>query len=471
MAIQYFLTDVGRDIALNATSLGLNVSLSHIGVGTAKYDPLTELDRTALVAEVERYPLNGGGVEPNSHTLRFVTSIEPTITVDGFEIGIFTDTGALFAIASTTGNDPLIRLVANIVSITTFGMLLSTIDIANLIISIDPNTPISVALMNEHLSHPDPHPQYVLKTEILPHLKSLADLIYHVGSCHGSYSMDYDPSVALEPILGYPTIWRLSPGIPEGVPNLSSALSTVNFIASDGNKKTRTLRIWRRMPDDYVDPTFTWERISAGVIEGNLGIYDVHAQFKLTTTGVAPGTQFAWEVVNDPNGYIYLSTTRQGTQVPKSGVLTIGQNGTATLTVVPHYSTEGYNTIKAGELHNLDIQLETGDIATQAIFLPQGTASAGMSKLNNQEFSLSITRSGGRAVAYKIVFLSGTQYIILPGNDIVYLNGSVTVSLAPEFIIHPENIPQNAMISGKFIAQEPRWDGTYEERSFSCYVK
>lgn len=165
MAIQYFLTDVGRDIALNATSLGLNVSLSHIGVGTAKYDPLTELDRTALVAEVERYPLNGGGVEPNSHTLRFVTSIEPTITVDGFEIGIFTDTGTLFAIASTTGNDPLIRLVANIVAISSFGMILSTLDLTNLIITVDPNTPICVALMNQHLDHPNPHPQYSKKID------------------------------------------------------------------------------------------------------------------------------------------------------------------------------------------------------------------------------------------------------------------------------------------------------------------
>ena len=302
-------------------------------------------------------------------------------------------------------------------------------------------------------------------------VKPLIQAIFHVGSCHGSYSMDYDPSVALEPILGYSTIWRLSPGIPEGVPNLSSALSTVNFIASEGNKKTRTLRIWRRMPDDYVDPVFKFERISPGIIEGNLGIYDVYAKFKLTTTGVAPGTQFAWEVINDPNGYIYLSTTRQGTQVPKKGVLTIGQDGTATLTVVPHYSTEGFNTVKAGELHNLDIQLETGDIASQIIFLPQGVASASMSKLNNQEFSLSITRSGGRSVAYKIVFLSGTQYIVLPGNDIVNLNSTTTVNLAPEFIIHPENVPQNAMITGKFIAQEPRFDGTYEERSFSCYVK
>ena len=47
----------------------------------------------------------------------------------------------------------------------------------------------------------------------------------------------------------------------------------------------------------------------------------------------------------------------------------------------------------------------------------------------------------------------------------------MTVNLAPEFIIHPENIPENAMISGKFIVQEPRYNGTYQEIGFSCYVK
>lgn len=165
MAIQFYLTDAGKNAALNAASLGLNVSLSHIAVGTAKYNPQTALGNTALIAEVDRFLLNGGSVEPNSHTLRFVSNIEPIVTADAFEIGLYTDTGVLFAIASTTGNDPLIRLVANIVSITTFGMILSTLDLTNLIITVDPNTPICVALMNQHLDHPDPHPQYSKKID------------------------------------------------------------------------------------------------------------------------------------------------------------------------------------------------------------------------------------------------------------------------------------------------------------------
>lgn len=164
MAIQFYLTSAGRNAALNAASLGLNVSLTHIAVGTGKYDPSNAMTLTnaALVSEIERYPLNGGSVEPVSHTLRFIANIEPTQTADGYEIGLITDQGVLFAIAATTSNTPLIRLVANIVSIISLGMLLTNIDISNLKISIDPSTPIMVALMNQHLEHNNPHPQYAL---------------------------------------------------------------------------------------------------------------------------------------------------------------------------------------------------------------------------------------------------------------------------------------------------------------------
>lgn len=166
MAIQFYLTSAGRNAALNAASLGLNVSLTHIAVGSGKYDPSNAMTLTnsVLVSEIERYPLNGGSVEPISHTLRFIANIEPTQTADGYEIGLITDQGILFAIAATTINTPLIRLVANIVSVVTFGMLLSNLNLSNLVISVDPNTPIAVALMNQHLDGVDPHPQYATKS-------------------------------------------------------------------------------------------------------------------------------------------------------------------------------------------------------------------------------------------------------------------------------------------------------------------
>lgn len=168
MAIQFYLTSAGKNAALNAASLGLNVSLTHIAVGSGKYDPSNAMTLTnsSLVSELERYPLNGGSVEPISHTLRFVANLEPTLTADAYEIGLITDQGVLFAIAATTSNTPLIRLVANIVSIVTFGMLLQNIGVSNINISIDPNTPIAIALMNQHLNHANPHPQYALLTAL-----------------------------------------------------------------------------------------------------------------------------------------------------------------------------------------------------------------------------------------------------------------------------------------------------------------
>jgi len=93
MAIQFYLTAAGRTAVLDAENMGLSIALSHIGVGTAKYDPQTATSNIALVAEIERYPLNGGSVEPVSRTLRFISNIEPTVTADCFEIGLFTSEG------------------------------------------------------------------------------------------------------------------------------------------------------------------------------------------------------------------------------------------------------------------------------------------------------------------------------------------------------------------------------------------
>lgn len=166
MAIQFYLTERGKSIALNAEKIGLTLSLSQIAVGSSKYDAKTNAPgKQKLETELARYPLNGGSVEPESKTLRFVTSIDSHITADIFEVGLITSEGDLFAIASTTGNDPILKLVNDISTIVTFGFKITDVNVENIQILIDPNSPISVQLMNQHLAHTDPHPQYaMLKT-------------------------------------------------------------------------------------------------------------------------------------------------------------------------------------------------------------------------------------------------------------------------------------------------------------------
>lgn len=161
MAIKFYLTDIGRNAVLEASNVpGFKVELFEIGVGTGKYNGAASQSKKSLVNEIARYPINGGSVDEQSHTLRFIANIESTVTADIFEIGLYTKTGVLFAIAATSSNNKLLHLSLDIVSILTFGLVLTDIELSKVIVNIDANSPIAIALMTQHLAHSNPHPQY-----------------------------------------------------------------------------------------------------------------------------------------------------------------------------------------------------------------------------------------------------------------------------------------------------------------------
>jgi len=158
MAIQFYLTDVGRTAALDADVLGLNLNIKHIAVGSGKYNAATAAaTKTALTTELERYLVNGGEIEPITHTLRFTVSLNSSITADIYEIGLFDENNVLFAVASST-TTPLIQLINEVNSIITFGFTLTDVD--NITLLLDVNSPLAVQLMNEHTAHAHPHAQY-----------------------------------------------------------------------------------------------------------------------------------------------------------------------------------------------------------------------------------------------------------------------------------------------------------------------
>jgi len=327
MAIQFYLTNVGKAAVLDAENMGLSIALSHIGVGTAKYKPQTALSNTALVAELEQYPLNGGSVEPVSRTLRFISNIEPTVTADCFEIGLFTSAGVLFALASTMGNTPLIRLVADIVCIATFGMKVEDINVENLVIQLDPHAPVSVALMNQHLAHSNPHPQYPLSTE-------LANVIWHVGSWHGTDSTQYDPTIALKPLFGYDTSWMLLPHIPYGVEDINQPVGAITGISTGSAIKAFTTRIWKRLRDGTSAPAYSLTADKAVVDEGG------KITFKLVTSGLDAGTPVDWSITGIQEDDISPSAL--------SGQFIVDATGKAsyTLDVVEDSKTEGNEFLK-----------------------------------------------------------------------------------------------------------------------------
>ena len=56
-------------------------------------------------------------------------SIEPTLTMEVFEMGIYLSDGTLLAVASTTAAQSIMSLHANVVAIVTFGFVLTDVNL------------------------------------------------------------------------------------------------------------------------------------------------------------------------------------------------------------------------------------------------------------------------------------------------------------------------------------------------------
>lgn len=170
MAVQFSLTDVGRQAILDVEDLGLDLKLKHIAVSTHKYPTEDLAALTELDEQLGAFLLGGGLIEPASETIRLSAYIEPQFTAMIFTIGLLTEDGTLFAVASTTGTDPLLQLVTSITCIATLGIQVVDVDLSNVTIMIDPNSQLAVALMNQHIGHPNPHPQYAMDAAFQAHV-------------------------------------------------------------------------------------------------------------------------------------------------------------------------------------------------------------------------------------------------------------------------------------------------------------
>lgn len=161
MAIRFFITDAGRIASVNSTNLSLNLNLNTIQLGVGKTNASENAaSMTELINAVEVHELSGGAVDEASKELRLHAYIDSSVTADIYEVGLFTDTGVLFAYASTTNNTPILRLAANMVSILSIGVSLIDVQASNVTVDVGGNAPMAVALMNAHLAEENPHPQY-----------------------------------------------------------------------------------------------------------------------------------------------------------------------------------------------------------------------------------------------------------------------------------------------------------------------
>lgn len=167
MAIIFTVTTAGKNAALDAQRRGLSVSLTKFVLGKSKGSATAGLTNLRS-SEANRLNFNTivGDVERQSSTLRFSVTMESSSVFDAYEMGLFTDTGVLFAVASTAGANPLLRLHPDVaVVVGSFGLHLGDVDASVIRIVNDPSSPMAVKMMQEHNAANDPHPQYLKDSE------------------------------------------------------------------------------------------------------------------------------------------------------------------------------------------------------------------------------------------------------------------------------------------------------------------
>lgn len=208
--IIFTVTDAGRLAALDAYNNGLTIKLETLRGSSGKITP--DGSETALTGTLRgSWALGGGAVNAVSSTLRFFALVQSATTIfDIFSLGLFTDDDVLFAIASTTGSDPLIVCHANIDFLPSFGVRLPDVSASAITIETDPNAPLAQTLMTQHQAAEHPHPQY-LRLDNLSSLNALYSEFlkkcYPVGTPYFNKTDSRDPAE----ILGFGT-WQREEG-------------------------------------------------------------------------------------------------------------------------------------------------------------------------------------------------------------------------------------------------------------------
>lgn len=199
--IIFTITDAGKNAALSGIDAGLSLNLTHLAVGSGKYEPTGS--ETALKSEIKRQAIVSGDIETQSHTLRFSSMLHADTITEVYEMGLVTDDNVLFAVASTTSNTPLLTIHPDITFVGSFGLSLDDIDVANITVTTDPNGSLALVVMENHLAAVDPHPQYLNAQRFQMLMRGLIPIGYPY------YTHDTaNPKPLFDELLGLETFWR-----------------------------------------------------------------------------------------------------------------------------------------------------------------------------------------------------------------------------------------------------------------------
>lgn len=229
------------------------IALSYVAIGTGN-NAITGYE-SALQYEVGRADIISGGVEPISEVLRFSAVFDTSGSQAIYELGLFTSTGVLFALARNRDQPVFNNNVhANVYG--SFGVSLAGLTISRISIDSDDARSQPLSIMESHLANSTSHPRYLDK----PRFNHLLSTVIPIGYLYHSHSTS-NPKPLFDELLGKPTSWqRLTGRIIVGTDDNDAYVDSPSI---DLGQRGNTVTANQQRPDVYpLQATHIWERLT-----------------------------------------------------------------------------------------------------------------------------------------------------------------------------------------------------------------
>lgn len=152
------MTDAGRLSMLNYRESGFNIEISHLGLGSGNYNHSGATNKMAQ--KWADFPLTNGFVDTVNHCLVLTAMGQISQVKNVSEIGVYDLKGNLFAIVAKPAGYYFQTDVNGFFSFSVSIALDEKIEGQKINLLFAPQEQLLQALLNLHLQHKDPHPQY-----------------------------------------------------------------------------------------------------------------------------------------------------------------------------------------------------------------------------------------------------------------------------------------------------------------------
>ena len=157
--IKLKITRAGLGACFDAKVNAIDLKLNSMKFSADGFESVSNDEHTSLPNVVYESMVASGGVELGSNTLRLFSVIDAPAEIIVRSLGIYTEDDVLFAIASVT-DGYLFKFFPQISFVLSLGMTLATGFIEHIQIVTDENSALAMALIAQHESSANPHPQY-----------------------------------------------------------------------------------------------------------------------------------------------------------------------------------------------------------------------------------------------------------------------------------------------------------------------